>query len=130
MTLDHIWKLFERVIKIEDQFDEIDSRELDEGDTEEDTEKTGGDLVPLDADIADENDVMPGFYDFEDFEYQCSIVISNHVNSGDVMTFVLPYAVAAPHCWVKPVFSGTAILWVLFFGFLLMYICSKDQEFI
>lgn len=69
MTLDHIQKLFERVIKIEDQFDEIDSRELDEGDTEEDTEKTGGDLVPLDADIADENDVMPGFYDFEDFEY-------------------------------------------------------------
>ena len=69
MTLDHIQKLFERVIKIEDQFDEIDSRGLDEEDTEEDTEETGGDLVPLDADIADENDVMPGFYDFEDFEY-------------------------------------------------------------
>ena len=68
MTLDHIQKLFERVIRIEDQFAEIDSREVDETTTDEDTEENGGDLVPLNADVADENDVMPGFYDLEDFE--------------------------------------------------------------
>ena len=68
MTHDHILKLFDRVIRIEDQFAEIDSREAEEATAEEDTEENGGDLVPLDADIADDNDVMPGFYEFEDFE--------------------------------------------------------------
>ena len=69
MTLEHIQKLFERVIRIEDQFAEIDSKEVDEENMEEDIEEHGGDLVLLNADVADENDVMPGFYDFEDFEY-------------------------------------------------------------
>ena len=68
MTLDHIQKLFERVIRIEDQFDEIDSRETDEGDTVEDTEEMGGDLELLNADIADENDVIPSFYEYDDYE--------------------------------------------------------------
>ena len=74
MTLDHIKRLFERVIRIEDQFAEIDSRDLDETRAEEDTEENGGDLVPLNADIADDNDVMPGFFDFEDFEQKQSCV--------------------------------------------------------
>ena len=68
MTLDHIEKLFERAIRIEDQFAEIDSRDIDESGPDEDTEENGGDLVLLDADIADDNDVMPGFFEFEDFE--------------------------------------------------------------
>ena len=68
MTLDHIQKLFERVIRIEDQFDGIDSRETDEGDTVEDTEEMGGDLELLNADIADENDVIPSFYEYDDYE--------------------------------------------------------------
>ena len=68
MTLDHIQKLFERVIRIGDQFAEIDLREV-EGHADEDTEENGGDLVLLNADIADENDVVPGFYELEDFEY-------------------------------------------------------------
>ena len=69
MTLDHIGKLFERVIRIEDQFAEIDSRDIDETTVDQDTEENGGDLVPLNADIADDNDVMPGFFELEDFEY-------------------------------------------------------------
>ena len=67
MTIDHIQRLFERVIRIENQFAEIDLREV-EGDADEDTEENGGDLVPLDVDLADENDVIPGFYELEDFE--------------------------------------------------------------
>ena len=68
MTFDHIEKLFERVIRIENQFAEIDLRE-DDSLVDEDTEENGGDLVPLNADIADENDVVPGFYDLDDFDY-------------------------------------------------------------
>ena len=68
MTLDQIEKLFERAIRIEDQFAEIDSRGIDESGPDEDTEENRGDLVLLDADIADDNDVMPGFFEFEDFE--------------------------------------------------------------
>ena len=45
MTLEHIQKLFEQVIRIEDQFAEIDSRFIEEATTEEDIEENGGDLV-------------------------------------------------------------------------------------
>ena len=68
MTVEHIEKLFLRVIRIEDQFAEIDFKQDEESGAGEDTEENGGDLVPLNADVADENDVMPGFYEFEDFE--------------------------------------------------------------
>ena len=69
MTIEHIQKLFDRVICIEDQFAEIDSRELEDGGIVEDVEEYGGDLVPLNVDVADDNDVMPGFYELDDFEY-------------------------------------------------------------
>ena len=69
MTIEHIEKLFERVIRIEDQFAEIDSREVEDSGTTEDVEENGGDLVLLNVDGADENDVMPGFHDFDDFGY-------------------------------------------------------------
>ena len=69
MTVEHIGKLFERVVRIENQFAEIDFREIEEGSADEDTEESGGDLVPLDADLADENDVVPGFYELDDFDY-------------------------------------------------------------
>ena len=68
MTFDHIEKLFERVIRIDNQFAEIDLRG-DDSLVDEDTEENGGDLVPLNADIADENDIVPGFYDLDDFDY-------------------------------------------------------------
>ena len=123
MTLDHIQKLFERVIRIEDQFAEIDSREVDETTTDEDTEENGGDLVPLNADVADENDVMPGFYELEDFEY-CSFVyfqVRQYIYfSTYVVAFVLAPIVAAPHGWVKLFFSGIAILRLFFSRFWLM----------
>ena len=75
MTLDHVEKLFQRVIRIEDQFAEIDLRGTEEtDDTAEDIDENGGDLVPLNVDVADENDVIPGFYEYDDFYYLCSLV--------------------------------------------------------
>ena len=68
MTIEHVQNLFDRVIRIENQFADIDLKEV-EGHDDEDTEENGGDLVPLNADVADENDIEPGFYDLEDFDY-------------------------------------------------------------
>ena len=68
MTLDHIRKLSERVIRFENQFAEIDLRD-DGSHVEEDTEENRIDSVPLNADVADENDLVPGFYDLDDFDY-------------------------------------------------------------
>ena len=68
MTAEHIEKLFQRVIRIENQFAEIDLKDVEGSDADEDIEENGGDLVLLNADVADENDVMPGFYEYDDFE--------------------------------------------------------------
>ena len=69
MSVEHIHKLLERVICIEDQFAEIDLREVEDHGTTEDVVELCGDLVSMNADVADENVVMPGLYELEDFGY-------------------------------------------------------------
>ena len=68
MTTEHIEKLFQRVIRIENQFAVIDFKEVEGSDADGNIEENGGDLVLLNADVTDENDVMTGFHEYDDFE--------------------------------------------------------------